>query len=67
MTDPCSSFRIEFIWQKPEKAGRFVSILRSYEAAERGAVSHVVIDTFETRESGRKGEFGTLAACRFGL
>ena len=33
--DPCSSFRIEFIWQKPEKAGRFVSILRSYEAAER--------------------------------
>ena len=32
-----------------------------------GAVSHVVIDTFETRESGRKGEFGTLAARRFGL
>ena len=35
MTDPCSSFRIEFIWQKPEKAGRFVSILRSSEAAAR--------------------------------
>ena len=38
-----------------------------HEEQGGGAVGNVVIDTFETRESGRKGEFGTLGARRFGL